>query len=206
MTHAMPSQNPEQGRSVALKEWAVICDAIAAGKQFLLFRKGGIHEGPDGFRPEHKDFWMFPTGFHQSLDSVRAEFRTFAEQSLNQQPAQGQIPFQHFCTVEDVYWLESESQLPKIQQFHILTEDTVLTRFRYRKPGLYVLTVRVQSSPTHHDLPGLAQYEGCHSWVDLQESIPTQDLTPLQSPILDIRHAELKLILQSLTRPLSEER
>jgi hypothetical protein len=49
----------------AFKEWAAVCTALAAGKQSLIVRKGGIHEGRDGFRVEHGEFWLYPTQFHQ---------------------------------------------------------------------------------------------------------------------------------------------
>ena len=47
----------------AFKEWAVVCAALATGQQSLILRKGGIHEGRDGFRVEHREFWLFPTVF-----------------------------------------------------------------------------------------------------------------------------------------------
>jgi hypothetical protein len=38
---------------VALKEWAVICQALAEGRQTILLRKGGIAEPGGAFRVEH---------------------------------------------------------------------------------------------------------------------------------------------------------
>ena len=37
----------------AFKEWAVTCQALAAGRQSLLLRKGGIHERNGRFEVEH---------------------------------------------------------------------------------------------------------------------------------------------------------
>ncbi len=39
--------------SIAMKEWAAVCLALAEGRQSLLLRKGGIAEGSGGFRMEH---------------------------------------------------------------------------------------------------------------------------------------------------------
>jgi len=60
--HMLPSN------AMAFKEWAVVCAALGSGQQSLILRKGGIHEGRGGFRVAHPEFWLFPTGFHQSLD------------------------------------------------------------------------------------------------------------------------------------------
>ena len=35
----------------AFKEWHVVVEALAAGEQILLLRKGGIAEGRGGFDP-----------------------------------------------------------------------------------------------------------------------------------------------------------
>src|SRR5208282_1791713 len=55
---------------LAFKEWAVIADALLRGEQILIFRKGGLREGPGGFQPEHPEFLLFPTLFHQQRQSV----------------------------------------------------------------------------------------------------------------------------------------
>ena len=39
--------------NVAFKEWAVVCAALASGRQTIILRKGGMEEGRDGFRVEH---------------------------------------------------------------------------------------------------------------------------------------------------------
>ena len=45
----------------ALKEWAVICRALAEGRQSLLLRKGGIAEAGGAFQVEQPRFWLLPT-------------------------------------------------------------------------------------------------------------------------------------------------
>jgi len=49
---------------IAFKEWDVVCNAIGAGRQTVILRKGGIHEGREGFAWEHEEFVLFPTRFH----------------------------------------------------------------------------------------------------------------------------------------------
>jgi hypothetical protein len=55
---------------VAFKEWEIVVDALGRGEQILLLRKGGIHEGRGGFRPEHRRFLLFSTHYHQQRESV----------------------------------------------------------------------------------------------------------------------------------------
>lgn len=49
-------------RSGLVQEWSVAVKALGAGEQTVLFRKGGIREPL--FKPESKEFLLFPTGFH----------------------------------------------------------------------------------------------------------------------------------------------
>jgi len=49
---------------IGFKEWDVVCEAIGSGRQDVIFRKGGIHEGRDGFSFKHPEFYLFPTLFH----------------------------------------------------------------------------------------------------------------------------------------------
>ncbi|HQU41894.1 MAG TPA: DUF1802 family protein, partial [Pirellulales bacterium] len=59
----------------AFKEWAVVCRALAGGRQSLILRKGGIVEEGGEFRPDHPEFLLFPTFSHQSPDSVVPDAR-----------------------------------------------------------------------------------------------------------------------------------
>ena len=65
---------PVDSCAVAFKEWAGICDALIAGRQSIVVRKGGISEsaGPGVFVPEHSEFWLFPTWVHQAEQGLSA--------------------------------------------------------------------------------------------------------------------------------------
>lgn len=52
----------------ALKEWAVVVDALGSGQQIILLRKGGLREGPGGFAVAQPEFLLFPTLFHSQLE------------------------------------------------------------------------------------------------------------------------------------------
>src|SRR5271165_6545650 len=64
------SENRQSGVP-AFKEWAIVCDSIARGETSLIFRKGGIAEGRDGFQFKHQSFFLFPTYFHGQIERTR---------------------------------------------------------------------------------------------------------------------------------------
>ena len=61
---------------IGFKEWQVVCDALAEGRQTVILRKGGIHEGREGFSFAHERFYLFPTRFHATSEQVKTGFET----------------------------------------------------------------------------------------------------------------------------------
>ena len=57
----------------AFKEWAIICQALAEGRQALILRKGGIAESTGEFQLEQMRFWLFPTYVHQQRSGIKPE-------------------------------------------------------------------------------------------------------------------------------------
>lgn len=165
--------------SYALKEWAVVCAALAEGRQTLLLRTGGIAEGPQGFRVEHPSFWLFPTRFHQSTDELVPDVAPLLEEAACSQPPIGLVRLSLYATVEAVHRLSDPSRLSRLDGLHILSPDTLRARFDYRRPGLFVLVVRVYQIPEPIEVTDVPRYAGCHSWVELDESLPTTGLEPV---------------------------
>ena len=168
--------------NAALKEWAVVCRAVAEGRQTLLIRKGGIEEIKAGFQVIHRDFWLFPTYVHQkAADLVPAVHGEFGEVQ-GAQPPTGAILFQLYATVEDVVKVMDLERLRSLEGCHILSWDCVASRFHYRnKPGVHVMAVRVYRRPTVITVQNTPDYDGCVSWVDLDEALATEGCTPVLS-------------------------
>jgi hypothetical protein len=57
--------------NIALKEWDTVCQALAARRQILLLRKGGIYESAGGFEIENRQFLLFPTFLHQNPQMLK---------------------------------------------------------------------------------------------------------------------------------------
>ncbi len=180
--------------NAALKEWAIVCRALADGRQTLLIRKGGIEEIKDGFQARHGDFWLFPTYVHQkTADLIPGVHAEFAEVQASQPPADS-VPFQLYATVEDVVKAMDLDRLRSLDGHHILSWDCVASRFHYRnKPGVHVMTLRVYRAPKAFTLKNTPRYDGCVSWVDLDQGLETAGCAPVLSDAeFTARRADVK--------------
>lgn len=165
----------------ALKEWAVVCEALASGRQTLILRKGGIHEERDGFRVEHGEFWLFPTRFHQERGEIVPDAHPLLERAIAARPPEGTIRFQNYAVVSDVFHVTDEALLPSLAGLHILSEETVRRRFHYRTPGLFVLAVRIYRLPEPIEIAESPHFAGCRSWVELPGELPTAEVKAVLS-------------------------
>jgi hypothetical protein len=165
----------------AFKEWAVICRALAEGRQALSLRKGGIAERGAGFQIEHTRFWLFPTYVHQQKEGIRAEALPLLEQVQAERPPAGVVRLSHFAEVTGAYHVRDLVPALMLAHLHIWSEETVRKRFAYRSPGLFVLPVRVYRAPKVQELPDSAYYQGCRSWVELDRELPTKGSIPVLS-------------------------
>ncbi len=163
----------------ALKEWAVICRALATGQQALILRKGGIEEETGEFQLEHTRFWLFPTYVHQHSAGIKPDAAPLLEQVEKERPPQGTIRLQHFAEASGVYELHDIVGVWKIAGLHIWSEETALSRFKYRRPGLYAIPLRVYRAPQTIEVADNALYAGCKSWVELARELPTEGAVPV---------------------------
>ena len=165
----------------ALKEWAVICKALAEGRQALVLRKGGIAEDGGQFTVAHTRFWLFPTYVHQQRGGIKPEAHPLLEQAEAERPPTGVIRLSHFAEVEGVYHVHDLVGVLRLADLHLWSSETVQSRFAYRSPGLYVMPLRVYRAARVFELPDLARYAGCKSWVELERDLPTEGATPVLS-------------------------
>lgn len=165
----------------ALKEWAVICHALADGRQIIILRKGGIFEIGAGFRVENRRFWLFPTYLHQQASAVVPEASRLLREVETDRPAPGVVRLSHYVEVHGIWQIADEVRALSLRELHVWSDETVRQRFRYRHPGIFALAVRLFRVPRAVELPNTTAYEGCRSWVELAESLPTDDSVPVLS-------------------------
>jgi hypothetical protein len=163
---------------IAFKEWEGVCGALVQGRQTLIVRKGGISEGPGGFIPEHRVFWLYPTSVHQAQQGLRQGDNEASPVSSSPLPAD-HVAIQALAAVELISYVDRPEILPALEPFHIWTEETIRSRFHYRKPGLWVLGVRIFYRQPPLLQPITAEQLGCKTWVDLEPPISTAGLQPV---------------------------
>jgi hypothetical protein len=181
--------------SVAFKEWAGVCDALAQGRQSIILRKGGIREepGPGAFVPEHGEFWLYPTAVHQAQQGLRDRG---AEPTPRYTPSGSGVLIGLLARVDLIGRVRDEAVLPALEEFHVLTAETVRSRFHYRTPGLWVLATRIWRRETPFAIPATPEHAGCKTWVLLDEPLPTSGLIPaLDDAAWSSRLARLRTIL-----------
>ena len=167
--------------NAALKEWAIVCRALADGRQTLLIRKGGIEEIKAGFQVTHRDFWLVPTYVHQKAsDLVPAVQKEFAEVQAIQPPT-GNLQIQLYATVEDVAKVMNLDRLRALEGRHVLSWDCVESRFQYRRPGVHVMVLRIYRRSGMVTMENTPEYDGCVSWVELDRSLETEGCVPVLS-------------------------
>ena len=168
--------------SVGFKEWALVCEALGRGQQSVLLRKGGIAEGPAGFGFKHREFFLFPTFFHEQVLKVRTPAASLP------QPREGEVAVRYFAKLETEKEVADWSQAAALQPLHILAESVVRDRFEYRRAGLHVALVRIFRLEPVWIFPERPAYGGCRSWVKLPECPPETRFEPVLS---DDEHSKI---------------
>jgi len=162
---------------IAFKEWAGVCEALAEGRQSLILRKGGIAEGSRGFTPEHDAFWLYPTHVHQAEQGLRDAGAAVPRSADPRLPET--VDLATLATVDSIAFVDREATLDALLEHHVWTEETVRRRFHYRKPGLWVLGVRVFRRDAPHRIEVSAEHAGCKTWVALDPPPATAGCTPV---------------------------
>lgn len=163
---------------VALKEWAVVAEALAAGRQSFLLRKGGIGEGKRGFEVRYREFLVFPTWEHQHAEAVRPEFQRWFQDSRPHDPAV--VDFRYAVRITDVLPAPAAPEaFDALTDCHIYTPVFFRKRYEYRpEQPLFVLLAKLFRLPRPCVLPYERRYAGCHSWVTLEQEVPVADVQP----------------------------
>jgi hypothetical protein len=164
--------------SIGFKEWSIVCEALGRGLQSIILRKGGIAEGREGFSFRHREFFLFPTHFHEQFEWVRKIDIRIPE------ACEGKIEIKYFVRVEETHVVTSWSIVEALEPFHVLQRDVVRERFEYdRAPGIHIALLRAFRLQPVWIIGNEKRYGGCRSWVNLPE--PPAKL--VLQPVLDDR-------------------
>jgi hypothetical protein len=142
------------------QEQSLVCDALGHGTQSVILRKGGIAEGRGGFSFRHREFFLFPTFFHEQIAKVRI--------------ASADIPAPDNTIAIRVVCKSGAGTADRLTRnrgalalLHILSAEVVRERFGYKGDGLNVSFVRVFKISPVWGLQNGNRFSGCRSWVEL---------------------------------------
>jgi hypothetical protein len=155
--------------SIGFKEWALVCNALGAGAQSIILRKGGIAEGRAGFRFQHPEFLLLPTLFHEQAMKLKVPAGT----PLPAPRSDGQLEVRFAARVEWTLDVADWAKVQALASFHLWQEFEIEKRFRQDDTHMVSLAfVRVQRLAEPFVFPDAPRYGGCRSWVELPE-LPT---------------------------------
>ena len=192
MSHALTLST-----SIALKEWAVVCDQLLLGKQIVLLRKGGILEQKQGFQIEHENFFLYPNTEHQSREQLKPGFHALLDGYGPPAKQTGIINISGFCRVANIVRTADAHTLRALEPFTCWTQALFDMRINYKpeKPN-YVVIVRAFKLTQPITIAYHPDYAGCHSWVPLKQELSATDAIPaLSDEVFESKRSELLKIL-----------
>ncbi|MBD0355018.1 MAG: DUF1802 family protein [Rubrobacteraceae bacterium] len=160
----------------ALKEWAVAVEALERGETALVIRKGGIRE--KAFAVANRRFLLLPGYEHQRPELLKPEYRKLLREIPNLTD-DGPLRFTSFAEVRGAYEISEPESLETIGPHHMWVPEYAESRFKWRpKKPLTVLVLRTYALPEPVELPYSEAYEGCKSWIELEEPVSTAGARP----------------------------
>ncbi|WP_256711017.1 DUF1802 family protein [Paenibacillus sp. FSL A5-0031] len=177
----MTAQNEQQ--SIALKEWAVSVKALAEGQQIIVMRKGGIIEETRDFQLISPSFYLMPAYEHQKKHLLKEQYVDGLEETLaNWSIDMETIKLEAYAEVVEDIEVTDQETLDRLRDLHIWTDTFAEERLRWKKTKpLHVLLLRVYRLETPLEISMRPAYNGCKSWVRMEDEIQS----PKMLPVLD---------------------
>ncbi len=152
----------------------MVCEALGNGRQSLILRKGGIAEGRDGFAFLHREFFLFPTRFHETLEKT-----TLPHGTVLPAEREGEVEIRFAARIEWTRFLADSRGLASLSGFHILRTEVVEERFRFGEPpGIHLGFARIFRLASPWVLPLEKRFGGCRSWIELP-GVPKVGMEPV---------------------------
>ena len=157
----------------ALKEWASVIEALGGGEQIILIRKGGLADPHFGLEADR--FYLYPTNYHEGGTEAR------------------QIPITHWAEVVRSWQVRDLDTLHRLEPLVIMDSATLDTRYRFRPDqAINVIAVRVFKLSQPVSIAIRDAYEGCRSWISIEDEIRIDDSKPV------LADAELNARVESI--------
>lgn len=165
----------------ALKEWNVAVNALESGQTIMLLRKGGIREQAGHFNVPDKQVLLYPTFEHQQPDLLKPDFAPQVKTVESGWHPQT-VRIGSWAQITDILLVAWEPAIAAVFPYHIWHEKFVGDRLNWKKSQpIYILLLRTYLLATPLEIPYIAEYGGCRSWIDLAEAVSLEGSVPVLS-------------------------
>lgn len=149
------------------KEWKLVCDAMERGEQSIILRKGGISEGKHGFQWLHREFFLFPTYFHEQSERLGLSWDAPPEQPTKERD---EVAISLFAEIVKTWEIGDLDRAHALRELHVWNDEVIEERFGYgENDGLSLALVRLSRLPEPWVLANRKGFGGCRSWLGLPE-------------------------------------
>ncbi len=163
----------------ALKEWAVVADALGRGDIIGILRSGGIRDQRRGFRMKEDRFWLYPTLFHGQTGLVAPRFAATVGPAMERHGVPGQVRLEYLAQPAIIWRIRNLETIREAQHELGISWKAIEKRFYYRDPGAQFITLRVERLRKPVIVPEAPRYAGCVSWVELDDGADYRDVEPV---------------------------
>ena len=163
----------------AFKEWAIVCDALLAGTQTTLLRKGGIREEGGRFSIDDKTFLLMPTYEHQNISLIREEHMSLIERNSRSPVGPDNVQISGWAEAISIFKVHDDEHLVNLASEHVWNDKYIQLRLEFNPyDPLYIIVLRTYKLAEPITLPMIPELAGCKSWVNLNQSVSTRDSQP----------------------------
>ncbi|MPZ98446.1 MAG: DUF1802 family protein [Dehalococcoidia bacterium] len=172
-------------RTPALREWAVVWDAVLAGRQVLDIRKGGIHETGKHFAVRAPRFWLYPGTEHQRADLLKPEALPALDRVLREAPPKETIRIEGWAELVATAEVSEAVPLLALDDEFVWSSEYAAQRLNWKpRHPLHLLVLRAHRLAEPIEVPWREEYRGCTSWADLID-LPADPTAASAAPVLD---------------------
>lgn len=163
----------KERNDVALRTWAVHCDALARGEQLLLLQPAPA----DDEESPHGEFWLCPAWEDQAVRDLTDPYRDRLRALEELRHGDGRLRVKFYATVEYRERVRSTERLLAVDGEHTLNARAVEERVA-DGPGVWLLVLRVYRRADALLLPEAAA-DGEAGWLRLPRTLETRGLDPV---------------------------
>lgn len=180
------------GRPLALAEWAVTCDALARGEQILLLRGDRLEpSGSGGAAALPRDvFWLYPVASGQSATRVTDPYRDRMRALDELERGDGRVRLQYVAAAEHVERIRDRDRLLALDGHHTLNRSAVDDRLKASAPrGVVFMILRVYRRESAVLVEETRERRAAEGWIPVEGSealaLDRAEVEADMEPVLD---------------------